>query len=206
MQRFPLPIRIILFVLFSALVLFVLRFAIGGNEDTWICEEGQWIKHGNPISPPPADQECGNSETSGNNDYEIFQTEDFEARYPLWKSVEEKNILDQEATALALTNDKCNFVLSTSTLPSDQNFSDFMNNLYDQNKEKYSFFEKEVSEKQAASNSVLATEGISFRTSTYSYLTSNNSIYNLAFVGIEGFFEKECIPYIEGVIASISVK
>ncbi|MBU0619314.1 hypothetical protein KKD62_03710 [Patescibacteria group bacterium] len=31
----------------------VLRFVIGGSEDDWICEHGQWIKHGQPSAPKP---------------------------------------------------------------------------------------------------------------------------------------------------------
>ena len=30
-----------------------LRFIIGGNEDAWICQNGEWIKHGNPNSQMP---------------------------------------------------------------------------------------------------------------------------------------------------------
>ncbi|MFC1653434.1 DUF333 domain-containing protein [Patescibacteria group bacterium] len=35
------------------LSLFAARFLFGGSEDTWICQEGEWIKHGNPKDPPP---------------------------------------------------------------------------------------------------------------------------------------------------------
>jgi len=41
----------ILFVLIGAVL--VLRFVLGGNEDTWICQDGAWIKHGNPSQPQP---------------------------------------------------------------------------------------------------------------------------------------------------------
>lgn len=34
-------------------VVFFLRFVIGGNEDTWICENNTWVKHGNPSYPKP---------------------------------------------------------------------------------------------------------------------------------------------------------
>ena len=38
--------------------LFVARFLFGGSEDVWICENGQWVKHGNPSAPKPVDG-CG---------------------------------------------------------------------------------------------------------------------------------------------------
>ena len=44
---------IILLLLFLLACLFVTRFIVGGNEDTWICTNGEWVKHGNPINPAP---------------------------------------------------------------------------------------------------------------------------------------------------------
>ena len=50
------PFIIIGIVLVTILVL---RFILGGDEDTWICEtkpasgEARWIKHGNPAYPSP---------------------------------------------------------------------------------------------------------------------------------------------------------
>jgi hypothetical protein len=43
------------FLLISVIVilLFVLRFVLGGPEDTWIYQKGQWIKHGRPSSAKP---------------------------------------------------------------------------------------------------------------------------------------------------------
>lgn len=29
------------------------RFFLGGNEDDWICQSGQWVKHGNPSASKP---------------------------------------------------------------------------------------------------------------------------------------------------------
>ena len=41
----------VLFVLIGAVL--VLRFVLGGNEDTWICQDEAWVKHGNPSQPQP---------------------------------------------------------------------------------------------------------------------------------------------------------
>jgi hypothetical protein len=40
-----------LFVLLGGLL--AVRFLFGGDEDSWICSGGQWVKHGNPRSPVP---------------------------------------------------------------------------------------------------------------------------------------------------------
>jgi len=38
--------------------LLIVRFIIGGDEDTWICSNNQWVKHGNPREPQPV-VNCG---------------------------------------------------------------------------------------------------------------------------------------------------
>jgi hypothetical protein len=35
------------------LLILVLRFVVGGPEDSWICVNNQWVKHGDPSSPQP---------------------------------------------------------------------------------------------------------------------------------------------------------
>jgi hypothetical protein len=53
-------ITAVLLLIAGGAVLIMLR----GNEDNWICEDGQWARHGNPSSPMPTDP-CGvQSETS----------------------------------------------------------------------------------------------------------------------------------------------
>jgi len=39
--------------LLALLALFSLRFILGGDEDTWLCEGGQWIRHGQPSASKP---------------------------------------------------------------------------------------------------------------------------------------------------------
>ena len=34
-------------------VVFLVRFVLGGPEDSWICQNGEWIKHGNPTADKP---------------------------------------------------------------------------------------------------------------------------------------------------------
>lgn len=59
-------IRIIIILIFVIVVLFIIRFVIGGSEDTWICVDppdgeagGEWVKHGVPSAPMPTEP-CGN--------------------------------------------------------------------------------------------------------------------------------------------------
>jgi len=52
---------LILAIFVLGLILF-LRFGIGGDEDTWICSQGKWVKHGAPLASEPA-KGCGKIET-----------------------------------------------------------------------------------------------------------------------------------------------
>lgn len=56
----------ILLILTAVLVIAIvfLRFVKGGPEDSWICENEQWVKHGNPALPVPKEG-CGAVEPIG---------------------------------------------------------------------------------------------------------------------------------------------
>lgn len=50
MRKLKTTLFIIIFIFLFIFI--ILRF----NEDTWICENGQWVKHGVPNSPMPESQ------------------------------------------------------------------------------------------------------------------------------------------------------
>jgi len=47
--------KTLLFILAFVILVFALRFLIGGSEDDWICVDGEWIKHGVPSAPMPTE-------------------------------------------------------------------------------------------------------------------------------------------------------
>jgi hypothetical protein len=47
--------KIIAAVLLIAILFFAL-IMLRGDEDTWICVQGEWLKHGNPSAPMPTNQ------------------------------------------------------------------------------------------------------------------------------------------------------
>ena len=55
MFRRYIPVIVVIALIAAA---FVVRFGIGGNEDTWLCQNGLWTRHGNPASPMPTEG-CG---------------------------------------------------------------------------------------------------------------------------------------------------
>lgn len=42
-----------------AFIAIIIRLLIAGNEDTWLCVNGSWVQHGNPVSPKPPAASCG---------------------------------------------------------------------------------------------------------------------------------------------------
>jgi hypothetical protein len=45
--------KIIIGILIIIFIWLFLRFVLGGPEDDWICVNGQWVKHGQPLAPVP---------------------------------------------------------------------------------------------------------------------------------------------------------
>ena len=55
---------IFLVLLIGGGAILAIRFLAGGNEDTWICQDGQWVKHGNPSATKPNTPCPGSTETA----------------------------------------------------------------------------------------------------------------------------------------------
>jgi hypothetical protein len=54
-------LAVILFIMLGAILVFM-----RGDEDTWLCQNDRWIKHGNPSAPMPASG-CGLVDNAENN-------------------------------------------------------------------------------------------------------------------------------------------
>jgi hypothetical protein len=61
-------LKIIIILILIGAVWFVLRFVIGGSEDTWICVDGEWVKHGAPSAPKPTEPCNGKDKIANFND------------------------------------------------------------------------------------------------------------------------------------------
>ncbi len=64
-------IIILLVPIILIIVVFILRFGLGGSEDTWLCQNGQWVKHGQPSAPQPTTG-CGQSAEQNGEVVKIF--------------------------------------------------------------------------------------------------------------------------------------
>jgi hypothetical protein len=45
--------KVVLMVFVVIFALLFIRFVLGSPEDDWICQDGRWIRHGNPPAPIP---------------------------------------------------------------------------------------------------------------------------------------------------------
>lgn len=67
-------IYITIAIIFAILaVVGYLRFVVGGSEDDWICDNGQWVKHGVPSAPMPTSG-CGDGGAAVNKGVAIPPT------------------------------------------------------------------------------------------------------------------------------------
>lgn len=48
-------LSLISLIIILAAGILAVRFLLGGDEDAWICENGQWVQHGHPYAPMPAE-------------------------------------------------------------------------------------------------------------------------------------------------------
>jgi len=63
---------LVIAIVVLAVVWLGIRFIIGGPEDTWICQNGQWVKHGNPsaaMPTKPCEKEKGTNKSEKSAQY-----------------------------------------------------------------------------------------------------------------------------------------
>ncbi len=60
----------IIFLLIVIAIIIVGVFLVRGSEDRWLCEDGQWVKHGEPSTPAPTTG-CGDEITEPEGDVVI---------------------------------------------------------------------------------------------------------------------------------------
>lgn len=65
-----------LFIILCLIFLGVLLFILRAEEDAWLCQNNQWVKHGNPSASMPIDG-CGskNTETQMANPASVYCSE-----------------------------------------------------------------------------------------------------------------------------------
>ena len=65
--------KVAIFIAAILVLWFSIRF-FSGSEDTWICSNGQWVRHGNPSSLKP-EESCGEDKKIYSDNEEISWAE-----------------------------------------------------------------------------------------------------------------------------------
>ncbi|EKD99470.1 MAG: hypothetical protein ACD_22C00253G0012 [uncultured bacterium] len=208
-------IFILLFVILTLSGFFVVRILFSGNEDTWVCENGSWVKHGNPDSRAPTTV-CGKKKTarpgefSNGQIYEIFETDDFEIKYPKWPNIDKKLVAEPEKVEVAVTNEGCAFVITSQTVPSNLTYKDFMEKqLVDQQaalQYPTTIVNKKIEEATAQLESEISIGTSKVKSVSYGYMSSTRQSYGIGFVAEKSVFDTGCKSLINDVIDSIVVK
>lgn len=73
-------LKIFLLIILVIIVWLAARFIIGEPENTWICENGIWVKHGQPVIGPP-ESGCGDNQIIINNFFDCLNQ-----GYPIMES------------------------------------------------------------------------------------------------------------------------
>ncbi len=210
MKKYLIPLLIITVIGLSAL--FAVRFLLGGDEDTWICQNGSWVKHGNPNKPMP-ETGCGNqgkTTNTGGERYEFYRADDFEVKYPYWQNVEKKNLLEPEKTKLAVTDGRCNFVITSIPVPSDTTFKEHTQKLIGdqliQSKYPVKIITSDIQDINAHIEGEFTLNKTDLHSISYGYMTSKRQSYGIAFIAEKSLFDSTCRPIINDVVASVKVK
>lgn len=217
MKKFLVPLLIVFAIGLSAI--FVGRFLFGGDEDTWICVDNQWVKHGNPkVSMPQTG--CGSQkkendtnevkpgEFANGQKYEIYKTDDFEIKYPYWPNIDKKNLLEPENVKLAVVNAGCNFIVNVVSVPANTNFKDYTEKLAQEEiaKTKGKIITQNIKDDTAHFVGEITMGNVTLRSVSYGYLTSKRQSYDIAFIAEKNQFETACQPFIDEVVESVKAR
>jgi hypothetical protein len=216
-RKIKILLIVIVFIIIVAGLLLILR----GDEDTWICENGEWVKYGNPKNPPPENQTCKLDtdvvDTSTNQSagvfkngqpYKTYEASDIEVKYPYWPSVAKEDLLAPEKTKLAVSNEGCNFVVTSTPVPGGYTFKSYMEKLLDESKTKTGaeITRSEIGEMSSIIDGYVMIGGVNLHSLSYGYLTSDGNSYGVGFIAEEDNFESACRRFVNEVIESVVVK
>lgn len=89
-------------ILLLLAAVFIGKFVFGGDEDAWVCQNGEWVKHGNPEVPMPLSG-CG--EETGAEQFISYTNQElgFSLQIPIsWEGKYEVNVLSLDPKASGL--------------------------------------------------------------------------------------------------------
>lgn len=189
------------------------------GEDTWLCVNGQWIKHGNPSAAMPqvpcTQAIIPSSERSktpplvpADQSMTPFKSDDFSLSYPDWPVMDQKIILEPERTKVAVSNAGCALVVTARMLPPDANFQASIEQLLSEQiaQADVRILQKEITQKTSHVEGEFTVQNRTIHSDQYGYVTSRNQFYSVVFASEKDAFDAACTPVIAALVKSVKVK
>jgi len=211
--KYPILIAAILFILAGTAL--VVRFIFGGPEDSWICVNDQWVKHGNPRNPAPQSGCRANTpktnaqnprpgEFSNGQLYSTFKTENFEIKYPNWPNIDKSKVAGADAIKVAVANAGCNFIIKETTVAPDTTLSAYVDQAINGAGSSIKMNKKEITGDRGYLDGDVTMSGVTMKNVSLEFKTGNN-IYGIAFVAEKNNFSAACEPLVNEVSESAIV-
>jgi ribosomal protein S24E len=195
----------------ALLVTFV---TLRANEDSWICTNGLWEKHGNPGAPMP-NSECGdniplppNQRFSNGQPYKTFVVNEFSIHYPDWGNMPPPSVSPTDVVPIALSNDGCAFMIRVSLIPEGKTFETFIADDFTQQKEKTSIqiLKEDIGDAKSHFEAEITASASTLKNTSDTFLLKGNHTVGITFAGEKSKFEKNCAPLLSEVLASAQFK
>lgn len=143
---------------------------------------------------------------SNGQPYEIFETDQFQVKYPKWSDMDVSKLPNADAIKIAISNEDCSFFIKTTDLPAtstlqiytDQVIQNFGPSLH-------------VNKTEVAGNQAYLDAEIEMGTGAIMKNISNvyqigNTLYSMAFIAEKVAFPNTCEQVMNEVVASVKVK
>lgn len=210
-------------IVVAVLVLGIIALALWlrGSEDTWLCVDGRWVRHGNPASSAPATP-CRNVENvsstalplptapvAGNREpMKPFEDAQILLQYPDWPALNPKAMLEPSLSKVAVSNAGCAFVVTARPLPTDEEFRAALERLLSDQMTQANvrLVFKEIGDATSHVEGEFSVGGKTIHTAQYGYLTKSRQLYSVVFAAEKSNFETACSPVIPSVVQSVNVK
>ena len=203
---------VVLFLVLLAAIGAAIILLKGSGEDSWICEGGQWVKHGNPSAPMPtttcpSGKEPELTEKDGQK-YATYSDASFQILYPSWPAIDENALTKIETTLVAVNNDSCNFLLMKHSVPAGETLEVHTEKTLKEQQDKLpvSITRKLITKDRTTVEADLSVNAETvIHSAQNGFLTPNGELYSAVFVGPAKDFARVCKPFMDESVASAKV-
>jgi len=172
----------------------------GAPTETMVIVQARPMETGSRASRPG---EFGNGQQ-----YLLYNTDDFEVKYPHWPNVDRSALPEPERTKVAVSNEGCTFIINTDSLPQGMTFKEYTESrLREQTgNANIRMTVQDIGEKNARLEGDMAVGTVTVKSATYAFLTGNGQYYGIGFAAPSAPFEGVCRPLILEVLESVRVR